>query len=100
MTSYECLDRFWDKVKVGDHLDCWPWVGALDRRGRIGAFNVIPATISANRLAWMLYYGERLPDHFRLARQCYTPTCVNPMHWAFIGTEGRFWNRVLKGPPD
>lgn len=76
-------DRFWSKVRVGATDECWPWLGAIGSGG-YGMFRRDTRHIRANRMAWILTYGE-IPEHMLACHKCDNPPCCNPAH-LFLGT--------------
>jgi len=67
--------RFWDKVRIGDPNECWPWTGAKDRAGR-GRFTVKGKVRKAHDVASALYTGQASTVEHR----CGDPSCCNPRH--------------------
>lgn len=71
-------ERFWEKVEVGDHLDCWLWTGAHHPLG-YGNFRTADGYEGAHRVAYRLTQGG-IPEGTVLDHLCRTPACVNPAH--------------------
>ena len=71
------MQRFWDKVKVGEPDECWLWLAATHENG-YGAFQFRKRkTVKAHRMAYWLVNDEwpRLLRHL-----CHNKRCVNPAH--------------------
>lgn len=67
------VDRFWSKVNVGGHDECWEWTGTRDRDG-YGIFRLGRKNVKAHRVA----FG--LPTGGFVLHRCDSPACVNPGH--------------------
>lgn len=80
--SVQC--RFWDKVEVKGREECWPWTGAINRKGR-GQFRH-PETHWAHRAAYILASGECIPPDMVVMHRCDNPRCCNPGHLS-LGTQ-------------
>ena len=88
-------ERFWPKVDKRGPDDCWPWLAGCNDDG-YGSFALVPSkrTVSAQRAAWILTYGEEPPPDRELDHVCHTRAksscpggkaclhrkCVNPGH--------------------
>jgi hypothetical protein len=77
--------RFWSKVdKSAGPGSCWPWTGAMDKRGR-GKFELGPKMCATSyRVAYRLHY-EVEPGALYVCHKCDNPKCCNPTH-LFLGT--------------
>lgn len=75
--------RFWAKVDRRGSDECWPWLGARDRRGygRIKAFG---RNWVASRIVLALK-GSIPSSEEIVCHHCDNPPCCNPEH-LFIGT--------------
>jgi hypothetical protein len=83
----KCIVKlFWRLVKKGAPNECWPWLGALDSRGRYGVFldSEQQREIVASRFVLQLILGRRLvPNverHIFACHTCDNPPCCNPKH--------------------
>lgn len=80
-TSPEIVARHvWKHVVVGGPDECWPWLGARNKRGGHGvAYIGHQRSMAAHRAVYQLVIGpiprELVTDHL-----CRNPWCVNPAH--------------------
>lgn len=88
--------RFFAKCKPSDTTDCIEWFGAADKLG-YGRFSFEGKPRLAHRIAYMLHYGERLPDDVVLMHTCDNPKCVNPAHLVAGTQSDNMWDKVRKG---
>ena len=65
--------------KCGGPDACWPFLGALRKRGRYGQFWLDSRSIPAQRAAWILQKGPLPPEIF-VCHSCDWPPCVNLRH--------------------
>jgi hypothetical protein len=79
-------ERFWEKVRVGDPDECWPWLAGIEKNGygRISLGRRCEGRIRAHRLAWTLSHGP-ITDGLYVLHRCDNPCCCNPAH-LFLGT--------------
>lgn len=83
-------DRFWRKVVIKGHDDCWEWTACKITYG-YGFFysgRKWPGDSgmeAAHRVAWRLTHGK-IPDGMCVCHKCDNPGCQNPAH-LFLGTQ-------------
>jgi hypothetical protein len=68
-------DRFWSKVDIGSHEECWPWL-AFKHKG-YGRYKDNNKNVRAHRYSFFLANGFYPPV---VMHTCDNPTCVNPAH--------------------
>lgn len=77
--------RFWGKVDIRAHGECWPWTGARDRGyGMIGLGGRNAGTMRAHRAA-VLISGRSIPKGMLVRHICNVRECCNPDHLV-VGT--------------
>ena len=93
MTRRSEASDFWRRVRFGEHDECWPWTGCVDRNG-YGTVTYQGRKWLAHRLAVMLSSGE---EPAAACHSCDNPPCCNPVH--LVGAD-LAWNcrdRAAKG---
>lgn len=76
------VTRFWSLVKTGSELDCWPWIGDVDKNG-YGVFFYNGRTRGAHELALSFATGEAKHQGLDTCHSCDNPSCCNPAHLRF-----------------
>lgn len=89
-------ERFWKKVAVGRHCDCWEWLAFKNPKGYGMVKDADGDSRPAHRVAYRLAVGP-IPDKMHVLHRCDNPSCVNPSH-LFLGTNfDNVADRVAKG---
>lgn len=70
--------KFWDRVAVRAHDQCWPWLAAKNNKG-YGRTVYEGKAWKAHRLAFTLI-KQPIPDGFCVRHKCDYPACCNPDH--------------------
>lgn len=80
--SLDFLNRFWQRVAVGEPDACWPWLGAIDERPDrgYGVVGVRGRPMGAHRLAYILTHGVDLDSEVCVCHRCDNRPCCNPAH--------------------
>lgn len=68
----------WDKVKVGDPSECWPWTGYINTWG-YGDASFMGKRVNASRAAYLSTHGE-IATGLVVCHSCDNPACCNPSH--------------------
>lgn len=89
MTYY--FRSFWDKVKIRDPSECWPWIGGVrHKKQETVAYMPSPfhsaRTQSAARVAFWLSRGYTGKLRITHKKGCHY-TCCNPLHLKIMGLE-------------
>lgn len=76
-------DRFWAKVKIGKHSECWNWQAATSGFG-YGMFGCKTVegkfiTYHAHQFS-LIMHSEGRPSGAHCCHTCDNPKCVNPSH--------------------
>ena len=67
---------------------CWRWVGPQSNSG----YGKVMITISAHRLAYLLYHGS-IPEDLVLDHTCNERSCCNPDHLKPVTN----WENIMRG---
>lgn len=79
------IQRFWEKVRIGNEDECWPWMGALIGPNGYGSFTVSTGKsggkkIPASRLSCFLEHGTPPQGWSHALHSCDYKPCCNPNH--------------------
>lgn len=89
------LTRFWSKVIISTHDECWIWT-AGKQKGGYGNFKFAGRKIGAHRFSLMVSSG--MLDSERYAcHTCDNPPCVNPKHLFWGSPSDNNSDTVSKG---
>jgi hypothetical protein len=72
------IRRFWNKVDIGTHNECWNWTASTSFGG-YGQFSIQHDNWKAPRVAYFLYYGID-PAERMILHSCDNRRCCNPHH--------------------
>lgn len=87
---------FWDRVKIGQKNECWPFLGTPHNHDGHCQFTFNGEREGAHRLAWILTNGE-IPDGFWVLHKCDNPPCCNPDHLFLGSIQDNIADMVAKG---
>ena len=78
------IRRFWNKVKIGEPDECWPWLAYVNDDG-YGKFGIGSNVYSAHRVSFFIEHGylppkNRFDETVVIMHDCENPSCVNPKH--------------------
>ena len=80
--SLKTMRRFFSKIDVDEHSDCWLWTGGVVSSG-YGLFSLSGLTASggagAHRVAYLLAVGP-IEDGLEVHHKCGVKLCCNPAH--------------------
>lgn len=81
-TRRPVAERFWEKVDKRGEDECWPWLGATDKKNGYGHFLVGTDGVgmtTAHRASYAFVHGWPSRD-FDVDHLCRNRVCVNPKH--------------------
>jgi hypothetical protein len=76
--SLTAIGNFWQKVRIGAHDQCWPWVGYTPD-GRYGRVRYQGKNVPAHHYAYWST-GKKIPPGLQLRHLCGFSLCCNPRH--------------------
>lgn len=71
------LLRFWSKIDMREHDQCWEWTGA--KSNGYGAIKHRKKKLDAHRVAFLLQHGSIKPGMI-VGHKCDNKSCCNPLH--------------------
>jgi len=72
---------FWARVSIGQENECWEWLGACHSSNIMcGVCKYQGKDWLTHRLAYVLTYGNIIPDHMAIRHTCDNPKCCNVNH--------------------
>lgn len=79
--SVPLRERFWAKVELDKHDECWPWKGSKTPTGygQIKVTKPYMRTAYAHRVSWEIAEGP-IPKGMEIDHLCRNRGCVNPRH--------------------
>ena len=89
------LSRFWDKVQIKEHNECWDWKAYKTQYG-YGDFKINGRTEKAHRVAYQSMFGV-IPVGMCVLHKCDNPACCNPDHLGLGTHADNVADRVQKG---
>lgn len=94
------MDRFWNKVTIGEPNECWEWQASLDTGG-YGRFGIRGFCKSstwerAHRVSWSLTHGG-IEDGMWVLHHCDNRKCVNPDHLYLGDVKDNSRDMVVRG---
>lgn len=76
------VESFWFHIDIRGESECWVWKSSS---GDYGNTHWNRKGIKAHKLAYELFYKEKIPAGMEICHTCDNPPCCNPHH-LFIGT--------------
>ena len=98
MEVQSLLTRFWSKVSIKAHDECWLFSGCKDQDG-YGKFKSSGKMYAAHRVAFIIFHGIDKLDSVKdcVLHTCDNPPCVNPSHLWSGDQASNIKDRNLKG---
>jgi hypothetical protein len=78
----EDIQRFWNRVKIGDKDECWEWQAGKNSNTAFsyGCFYVNGKGCLTHRLSLSLHLNKTLGKETEVMHLCDNPLCCNPFH--------------------